>query len=265
MQSWPSLTAEVVCLARALEAQRRSPLVTDPLAREFLRRPLRTGPLPPLAPEFVTSIAARHAWIDEQLVALLPQVEQLLILGAGYDTRCWRLDVPRTTVEIDHPATAARKGRRVRELGLESRTTIAVDLSTTPLPDALRAGHLKRAPTAIVWEGVSMYLTPQSIRATLDALEAVLGPECHILMDLWVRPDQPSLRGAAESLAARHLAWIGEPIRSRLRTAHWDELFARASWRCQAESTVRDVAGAADRTARLGLRLVRLAPHPQAA
>jgi len=236
MRSWPSLTAEAVCLARALEHRRHDRLVHDPHAIGFLRAPARAlvhgarlaGPAGDLAergldPGLVASIGARHGWIDERLTAWAPQVRQVLLLGAGYDSRPWRLPLHDTVVvEVDHPATARRKARRVRRLGLQAsaRHTLTADLAGQSLRDVLAESPLRAGlPTAIVWEGVSMYLHEADVVRTLADLRQALGPELIVLLDVWARTTQPPHLHLAERSGRVGLAALGEPLRFELPPA----------------------------------------------
>jgi len=136
MRSWPSLTAEAVCLARALERHHPQSVLDDPYAAQFLRRGARlvshrftASALDPQG--LLASIGLRHAWLDDRVVEAIPQVQGLLVLGAGYDSRPWRLPLDgRIAVEIDHPATQRRKRRRVDAPGLpDTGTFLEADLA----------------------------------------------------------------------------------------------------------------------------------------
>jgi methyltransferase (TIGR00027 family) len=123
----PSRTAEVVCLMRAYEhtkpASRR--IVDDPYARWFLR-PVARAALANRGTSrrleryagwandgLVRFLVAHHRYIDDTLTrALRGRVEQVVILGGGYDTRAYRFAPAlrgRPVYEVDHSATSARK------------------------------------------------------------------------------------------------------------------------------------------------------------
>ena len=104
LQSRPSLTAEAVTMARALEhlkppAER---VVDDPWAHLFLSTPARralnawSGSFTArvfrrLGASGTTYVPLRHRFIDEHLVTALDAgVAQVVLLGAGYDTRAYR-------------------------------------------------------------------------------------------------------------------------------------------------------------------------------
>jgi len=104
--------------------------------------------------------------------AIAAGARQLVILGAGYDGRAWRLpELAGVKVfEVDHPATQRDKRARVAELPPSRGEVhfVPVDFERDALGDALeRAGHDRTSPTCWIWEGVVMYLTHDAVRATL--------------------------------------------------------------------------------------------------
>jgi len=131
-----SRTAEHNALFRALESERpeSTRLFNDPFARTFLTWPLALVPQLALVPglrELVpwlidkrwpgvrSSVVARTRLIDDVIEASLGEhIEQLIILGAGFDSRAYRLSGLRdiTVFEVDHPDTQTRK-RQVLEHG----------------------------------------------------------------------------------------------------------------------------------------------------
>jgi methyltransferase (TIGR00027 family) len=186
-----SRTAEYVALFRAMEsslpAHRR--LFEDPFARLFLRPSLALLAAlcrVPGAADFLSgfidrrwagarsSAVARTRFIDDALLAALARgIDQVVILGAGFDSRAYRLaGLKRVAVfEVDHPDTLARKQRVLHRasIHLPSRVRfVGVDFKSADLERVMTAaGYSKRARTFIVWEGVTNYLTEAAIDTTL--------------------------------------------------------------------------------------------------
>jgi methyltransferase (TIGR00027 family) len=116
----PSSTAQHIALARAHLTWRG--ILNDPYAEGMLHprwaridRALRHRPLTWLGDNRIfAQVGARTCFFDEAVVAGLDAgVRQVVVLGAGYDSRAWRL--ARTGVrffEVDHPATQADKRMR---------------------------------------------------------------------------------------------------------------------------------------------------------
>ena len=116
--------------------------------------------------------------IDAELEkAVASPSRQLVLLGAGLDTRAFRMrslaDVD--VFEVDHPATQATKRGRTAALHpvAKSLTFVAVNFEVESLIGPLAAaGHRADEPTVWVWEGVVMYLSDEALRATLDDVRA---------------------------------------------------------------------------------------------
>jgi methyltransferase (TIGR00027 family) len=106
----------------------------------------------------------RTRYIDDAVIDFARRWQshepQVLLLGAGFDARAYRLDVPATYFEVDFPATLDDKAERLADHSpLRPRVAVPVDFAehsfTDPLVDSgFRVAH----PTIVVWEGVSMYL-----------------------------------------------------------------------------------------------------------
>lgn len=255
-----SLTADAVCFARALEHLRppEARVIDDPYAQLFLHRPsralLRAAARAPTTREALRAssfgldmaavITARHRWIDDQLLAALPEVGQVLILGAGYDSRAWRLRAPlqnRPLVELDHPATAARKVRLSKRAGLEPAPSLPADLAREPLIEVLTAGPLDGSiPTFIIWEGVSMYLPREAVTTTLRALRAWAAPGSKICMDLWIPAS--GLIGIGARASQVGLKVLGEPLRFQIEQGEVGDLFSACGFTLTAQSSAHEVA-----------------------
>jgi methyltransferase (TIGR00027 family) len=186
-----SRTAEQNALFRALEtdlpAGRR--LFADPFARAFLGRGFawvaslaRLPGLRHAVPSYVdrrwpgvrTSIVARTRLIDDWIGQLLAEpVEQLVLLGAGFDSRALRLPgaAALRSFEVDHPDTQHRKRDLLARTDAAlppGHRFVPVDFAKDSLASAMRgAGYRECARTLILWEGVTNYLDELSVDATL--------------------------------------------------------------------------------------------------
>jgi methyltransferase (TIGR00027 family) len=193
-----SRTAQVMALFRALESTRHrgARLVDDPFAKTILPAPMRgIVALSRLAPfrRAVCAIIDRHwpgarssgvartrlidDWVSD---GVRDGARQVIILGAGFDSRAWRLKtlagVP--VFEVDHPATSVEKRRRLAAAGLDPERVALVGLDFTRdlLADALeRTGLDTRRRTIVIWEGVTNYLSQDAVEAVL-AWTAGLAP-----------------------------------------------------------------------------------------
>ena len=187
-----SRTAHFVALGRALADAGLShvPGFRDPTARVFLSekgeksfakteraaRDGKGGVTVNAARVMADLIALRTTAIDTAVRdAVAGGATQLVILGAGYDGRAWRLsELSGVRVfEVDHPATQGEKRARVTQLPPATGIVgfVSIDFEREALATVLdRAGHDPSSPTCWIWEGVVMYLTREAMRSTLAGI-----------------------------------------------------------------------------------------------
>ncbi|WP_414166492.1 class I SAM-dependent methyltransferase [Streptoverticillium reticulum] len=237
MKAQASRTAQHVALFRALESVRRGPsLFTDPYAAASLGPGYRLVAEPARLPR--AGAAVEH-WIDERwpagprasavvrtrliddLVtdALDGGAGQVVLLGAGYDSRAFRLPAARSAAvfEVDHPATQKAKRRLVaRRIPAARRRHVRfvpIDLTHGGLDTALQQAGLKPERTVVVWEGVTNHLDADSVHATLTALASVVAAGSRIVftyMDRRALDGSGTFAGVAEWAGAVRAA--GEPF-----------------------------------------------------
>jgi methyltransferase (TIGR00027 family) len=129
-----------------------------------------------IVPGVCGAVLARLRFIDEVLLKCLGSgLAQLVILGAGYDTRTLRFErlfKKRVKVfELDHPATQAEKIRCLQNMpasfsNVVSHVPICFDMER--LDEKLFAsGYRKDLFTLFIWEGVTYYIPQASIDETL--------------------------------------------------------------------------------------------------
>jgi len=123
-----------------------------------------------LLPGQFEAFAHRKAFCERQVRdGIGGGANQILVLGAGYDTIGWRLapEFPHVTFfEIDHPATARLKAKGISKMGnRENLILIAEDLGERKLVDIIKttASWDQNAQTVIIAEGLVMYLTPEAV------------------------------------------------------------------------------------------------------
>ena len=138
-------------------------------------------------------ITCRKRFIDGKLDEALPDIDAVVILGAGMDTTGLRLarrsDVP--VFEVDLPVNIERKKAAVeRALGAVPASVhlVPMDFERDELMDRLVAhGYSTGARTFFIWEGVTQYLTEDAVRATLTALQGAAAGS--LLVFTYVRKD----------------------------------------------------------------------------
>ncbi|NPT53850.1 SAM-dependent methyltransferase [Paraburkholderia elongata] len=106
-------------------------------------------------------ILCRKRYIDEKLIESIGQIEALVNLGAGFDTRAYRLaPIARIPVwEVDQPQNIEAKRRRLRKLFgeiPENVTLVPIDFDQqTPAIVLPTCGYSIGKRTFFIWEGVT--------------------------------------------------------------------------------------------------------------
>ena len=244
MAEAPSRTAEYVALFRAIESARppRQRLFSDPYAAGFLDPKLKmaafASSVPGLrsrVPAFIDRrwpssrppVVVRTKLIDDAVEAGLNKgAEQLVILGAGYDTRGMRIPGAGevSVFELDQPATQERK-KRCLEGSLASLppniTYVPFDLEDEGVGAPLsRGGFLSGKVTVGVWEGVVSYLSEDAVDATLRWFSGENAPGSRLVFTYIDLSGFGSVSGAEEGLPWKNvIAKAGEPFRFGLETA----------------------------------------------
>lgn len=166
-----------------------------------------------------------------------------MILGAGLDSRAWRMEALKNTIvfEVDHPASQAWKRERALRLsarGISPKATdlryVAVDFERERLAPLLQsAGFDALKATFWLWEGVVMYLRPDAVDASLAAFAALSAPGSRIALTYLRKRNGRVPR-------ALLLALFGEPLRSAFTSREMTELARSHSWRVESDTTIDD-------------------------
>lgn len=149
-------------------------------------------------------------------------VRQYVIVGAGLDSFALRrrdLADQLTVFELDHPASQSAKRERLARLGEEAPCNVVfvpVDFEQETVAAALARSPFDPAvPAFFSWLGVTYYLSPSAVLATLRAIAEVTAPGSEVVLDYCVPADalppeeQDDLRHVLAFVAKR-----GEPWRS---------------------------------------------------
>jgi methyltransferase (TIGR00027 family) len=152
---------------------------------------------------------------------------QVVVLGAGFDSRAYRLPETRRAIvfEVDHPVTSVRKRSRVRRLfGEPSHVRYAtIDFNREDLAEVLRAnGYDDSARSVVVWSGVTPYLEPASVEATIRWMARQAPGSCLVFDYCWQEvidgtATEPGARAVAASVAASGEPWLWGIPRGRGR------------------------------------------------
>lgn len=152
-----------------------------------------------MGPGILEMLLIRTKWLDEQVEKLAPQVKQLIILGAGYDTRGFRLDLPKAESfqvwEVDQPEVQKKKTANLKRIArtdekmgtlLEKEYVkfVPVDFNVDTLDETLKTtkGFSVDLPSLIIMEGVTQYVPKGSLSDTLQKLKTLVAPGSILLM-----------------------------------------------------------------------------------
>ena len=116
----------------------------------------------------------RARFIDDAVKSALSRgIEQLVILGAGFDTRPYRLAgmEKAKVVEVDLPSVQEEKKKKLRkhfDMLSQNVSFVSIDFETQSLEDAFAGTALDPSKSVIfVWEGVTQYISEEAVRRTL--------------------------------------------------------------------------------------------------
>jgi len=201
-----SRTAEATCAFRTIGATDPDPKTRNPdyLARHFLN-PEWEGRFPGLGMDYAAAkiamdqmksgafyyVNARTLHMDALLAEALQEgCRQVVILGAGFDSRAYRFhdSYPQARFfEVDLPATSMDKQARVEKL-LGRRPDwvhfVPIDFNTQSLADVLAAAtFLTDQKTFYVWEGVTYYISQEGVDNTLRFIAEHSAPGSGVVFD----------------------------------------------------------------------------------
>lgn len=237
----PGSMAEGIALQRFAESMLPEGIriFSDPLAVRFVNPAIPAfardhpaeatalaGQIEQAMPGWSNAIRLRIRYFDDAAAgARSSGFTQLVILGAGYDTRAFRIGTLGEGVrifEIDRPGTLERKTRILTETfgKLPGRVAyIPLDMAERdPWKDLAAAGWSREAKTLFFLEGLVMYLPPQAVRSLFAGIARNAGAGSALLFDF---VPQFMADGSADAEGSGNIrTWTiraGEPILSGFR------------------------------------------------
>jgi methyltransferase (TIGR00027 family) len=173
------------------------------------------------SPSMELWMALRTRYIDDCVTRALDRgLRQVVILGAGLDTRAARLARERVRFfEVDHPASQADKRERLSRFEgypLDAATFVPCDFERNDFVQLLGTAGLKRTdPTCFVWEGVIYYLAEAAARSTLERLASEFDSGSLLVFDYLnsnMAKSSPRLRSEDRAMKGI-IDELGEPMR----------------------------------------------------
>ncbi len=224
-----SNTAKLTCFQRALgHSEVGSPIANDYIALHLLSPKVRAeiidagkrkAHIERVSPTY-SYINARNAHMDRMArEAVENGFDQIVIMGAGYDTTAYRLlaDCALQVFEVDAPTSQADKKKYLATAGIaapENLHYIAIDFNEQSLSDVMLAsGYNATGRTLFIWEGVTYYISAEAVDGTLGFIQQHSAAGSVVAFD-YIYADvckgNLSYYGAQEGVA--YVASVGEPF-----------------------------------------------------
>ncbi len=136
-------------------------------------------------------VSARTKLFDEIYISAIDEVlPQIVILGAGFDTRAWRFkqrNHATRVFELDAPVTQQMKKKLLDKKGVAFPGELAftpVDFEEEDIAEVLgRAGYRRDLKSLFLWEGVTMYLSEEAVAGTLEFIRENTAAGSRIVFD----------------------------------------------------------------------------------
>jgi methyltransferase (TIGR00027 family) len=195
-----SMTAMGIAIVRGIESEKPEDIriCYDPYARQFVSSFLynfvrffdKLGYSEVKGPGVMGFLVVRDRHIDEFLKTQLAEgIKQLVILGAGLDSRAYRFDELKQikVFEVDHPASQHSKLDKLKQIFgevPEHVTYVDIDFNTQSLETRLNeCGYDETLKTLFIWQGVTQYLTPEAVDGTLSFIANHSGTGSSVIFD----------------------------------------------------------------------------------
>ena len=209
-------------------------------------------------PGFHEHLISRTRFIDDLIKkSISEQVEQYVILGAGYDSRAYNLKLPSglKIFEVDQPEVQEIKISKLPDEipNVENITYVSVDFNHQSLKNQLlNSGFDKSKSTIYTLEGVSQYITREALNSTLSEL-ALLTPNSNATffmsyVNRLLREDPKACFGIGYSKPERAAKFItngaakvGEPWISLYSSKEIEDLLSQNSFTLIENKTLADL------------------------
>lgn len=178
-------TGRWIAAARALEAARPDRLFNDPwaglLAGDSGKAALDAAAYNPFLP-------VRTRYFDDRILGQVREGTQIVLLGAGLDTRAFRLPLPSscTMFEIDYEEAFTQKESILHSAASRcERHCVRTDLSGPWIQALLDAGFDRSTPTTWVAEGLFFYLAVPDVESLVRDAAALSCQGSTFLADMF--------------------------------------------------------------------------------
>ncbi|MCG8686881.1 MAG: SAM-dependent methyltransferase, partial [Desulfobacterales bacterium] len=248
-----SKTAEDMAGFRALETLRpkENRLCEDPFAKHFLtdawatryKSPLRSklfmGITHLINPGATNTVSARLRFIDDYIKTCIENgLEQLVILGAGFDCRALRMEELQkgvTVFEVDYPATQEKKQdvlKTILEDIPDHIIFVPYQLEDKGFGGQLmKKGYDKNKKSLFIMEGLVMYIDPDSVKRLFSFISENSCPGSAVIFDFL----PPGIEdGTIKNRAGRNMhkkkKKKGEPFKFSIDKSHLPQFLSKVGF-----------------------------------
>jgi len=248
-----SRTAQFVAYNRALaNLSPKVPGFSDPVAELFLsekrkkkvderRAELAANPAKSPFPIWFRGMGIfnqfRTVVLDKAVRSAIP-CNQFVILGAGLDSRAWRMPELEATIvfEVDHPDTQNLKQQKTAGLKPLAKGVrfIPMDFTRDDLASKLQAtGYDANQKAFWLWEGVAMYLTPEQVAQNLSSIASLSVSGSGLALTYMASND-------GKIPKSWFLALLGEPVRSAFSLDEFKLVASGVGWKTVSNTGIAD-------------------------
>ena len=162
----------------------------------------------------INFMVARTLYIDRIIRRVLGDMDQFVLLGAGYDTRAYgEFKRDGTAVfELDQTHNQELKVTSLGNAGIDAAhvTFVPVDFSRDDIFEKLQtAGYDTAKKTTFLWEGVTLYLAEEDVRKTLRDVREHAAPGSVVVADFYA---ERSIRMGSGSVVKKTLEYTDETL-----------------------------------------------------
>jgi len=159
-------------------------------------------------------VVARTIYFDRIIERVLGDMEQFVLLGAGYDTRAYGPSKRPGLVffELDQSATQQLKIQNLQKAGIDAShvTFVDVDFSQDSAFEKLReGGYDPSKKTLFLWEGVTLYLNEVDVRKTIQDIRGHAVPGSVVVADFY---GERMIRVGSGSVGRKALEYTNEGL-----------------------------------------------------
>ena len=163
---------------------------------------------------YITFMIARTLYIDRIIRRVLGDMDQFVLLGAGYDTRAYgEFKRDGTAVfELDQTHNQELKVTSLGNASIDDAhvTFVPVDFSRDDIFEKLQAtGYDTAKKTTLLWEGVTLYLAEEDVRKALRDIREHAAPGSVVVADFYA---ERFIRMGSGSVVKKTLEYTDETL-----------------------------------------------------